>query len=99
MEGLKDYKGREQAYVKHRLLEAYLKITQAVYTSKNTTLTVDAQSDYNAAANLEVVGFDFMTFRNGKWEFEDPNVAPGSVPNEVTVSGPEGSETLAVTIK
>lgn len=25
MEGLKDYKGREQAYVKHRLLEAYLK--------------------------------------------------------------------------
>ncbi|MEJ2698538.1 MAG: three-Cys-motif partner protein TcmP, partial [Desulfuromonadales bacterium] len=25
MEGLKDYKGREQAYIKHRLLEAYLK--------------------------------------------------------------------------
>lgn len=25
MEGLKDYKGREQAYIKHKLLEAYLK--------------------------------------------------------------------------
>lgn len=25
MEGLKDYKGREQAYIKHRLLETYLK--------------------------------------------------------------------------
>lgn len=71
-------------------------ITTATYRVNKSKLTVDATSSLGAAANLQLVGYGPMTYSGNKWTI---TVEPTTNPGTVTVSGPEGSETLVVTVQ
>ena len=79
-------------------------ITNATYTSRKNTLTVDATSDYpDADLMVEYAGvvmtMSFEKLFKGKyrWSYTDTSVV--TAPSTVTVSGPEGSVTEPVAVK
>jgi len=74
-------------------------IKMASYHARKNELTVTAISQYGADADLELIGYGPMTWnpKKGCWTFESPAVT--KAPDTVTVSGPEGAWTGAVTVK
>jgi hypothetical protein len=74
-------------------------VTKALYTNIKTTLSIEATSDYGVDAALEVEGFGPMVWdgKFGKWVYN--NLSVPAPPATVTVSGPEGSQTVTVTVK
>ncbi len=79
-------------------------ITNVLYTSRKTTLNVDATSDYqNANLMVEFAGatvpmaFEKLFKGLYLWSYTDTNVS--SAPTAVTVSGSEGSVTVPVLVK
>lgn len=73
-----------------------INITAASYKTNKSRLTVDATSSLGAAANLQLVGYGAMTYSANKWAL---TIEPIANPGNVTVSGPEGLETIAVTVQ
>ena len=72
-------------------------ITEARYVSKNDELQVKANSALDATANLNLDGYQAMTWTGNRWELTITGV--GGNPGTITVSGIEGSESLTVTAK
>lgn len=74
-----------------------IEITEARYTGKTDELRVKANSilDGNAALNLDAFGA--MNWTGNRWELTVSNV--GGSPGSITISGIEGSESEAVTVK
>lgn len=73
-------------------------ITKALYTTKNSTITVEATTNLNGSAQLQVLGYGPMTWssRNNKWTYTKKG---GASPGSVTVQGLEGVDTNAVTVQ
>ena len=74
-------------------------IGKAIYDSKKDVLSVEATSnhDFTDGSVLTLVSFGAMATNGNKWSL---NVDPaGGDPVTVTVSGVEGEETLAVSVK
>jgi bacillopeptidase F len=74
-------------------------ILSAVYGVRKDTLDVEASSDLDQDAALEVVGFGAMKWdrKAGVWTFSTRNV--GGDPATVTVSGLEGSESSVTSLE
>ena len=72
-------------------------ITSAVYNLKDSLLTVKATSAWGETANLEVLGYWPMTWKDSQmnWKYDFKGANPGTV----SVFGFEGSETADVTIE
>lgn len=73
-------------------------VTSAVWSAKKKRLTVEATSDLNAAAALQVTGFGPMVW-NRKSQNWTLSVSAGANPGAVVVSGVEGSVTKIVTVQ
>ena len=73
-------------------------ILSAVYGAKRDTLDVEASSALGASAALEVVGHGLMKWdrKLERWIYSARKV--GGNPANVTVSGPEGSETANTSV-
>lgn len=76
-------------------LDWTVEIKSAVFDERKQTFIVDATSDNGPQAQLVLEGYGPMTYEgNGRWVYvEDPSY---SSPPAVTVSGPEGSDTIEV---
>jgi hypothetical protein len=72
-------------------------ITSAVYNEKDSLLTVKATSAWGETANLEVLGYWPMTWKDSQmnWKYDFTGANPGTV----SVVGFEGSETSDVTVE
>jgi hypothetical protein len=72
-------------------------ITSAVYNEKDSLLTVKATSAWGETANLEVLGYWPMTWKDTQmsWKYDFTGANPGTV----SVVGFEGSETSDVTVE
>jgi fibronectin type 3 domain-containing protein len=74
-------------------------IVTATYTTRNSTLYLEATSSQQPAAVLTVVGFGQMTWKNNK-QLYTLSKKPVSNPGTVTVtSSLGGSDTKTVTVK
>lgn len=74
-------------------------ILKAVYTARTKSLLVQATSNYGASAALQLQGYGPMTWdaKKSSWTLTVSNLT--SAPSTVTISGPEGSRSSAVTVK
>jgi hypothetical protein len=74
-------------------------IVKAVYTVRTRSLLVQATSNYGASAALQLQGYGPMTWDTKKllWTLTVTNLT--NAPPTVTVAGPEGSKSSAVTVK
>ena len=75
-----------------------IEVISAVYNADNDALEVVATSDFGDAALLQLDGFGPMLWNPdlNQWEIVVNDV--GGNPDSVTVSGPEGSESLLTTM-
>jgi bacillopeptidase F len=72
-------------------------ILSAEYIVNSDKLCVIATSELMDTANLELVGFDFMSWNAGSQEWSITSNAAGGNPGNVTVSGIEGIDLKATT--
>lgn len=72
-------------------------ITAANYDAKSSMLTIKATSSLGESANFEVAGYGSMTYKSKQLIWMLNHVGPN--PGSITVSGPEGTETKALTVQ
>jgi len=79
-------------------LDLTIDITGAEYLVRNQKLMVNATSALNEAADLQLDGYGSMRWipESSEWRIQVKKLS--QAPVTVTVSGPEGSETMAVTV-
>jgi len=92
----------ESAYSRKRMqirvneIENTISITKLEYEAGKNILSIHASSDYLDLAGLYADGFGEMAWKEkrGLWVFDAEDVAPDMLPEQITVSGPEGSLTV-----
>ena len=74
-------------------------VLKAIYKAERNILSVEAISELRENANLELIGYGSMKWSRKKQSWSTSIKRIREDPGEITVSGPEGSETAPTLVK